>query len=158
MMSFLALNLQVAEASVAMHEMPIATAAKEITIRQAMAFPFLEDVCIGRTRPSCRGLDERLRQRGEQFDEALSLVRRADRRLARKQTVEQLQLIARIRKLRRIELCKIVAAVEQAEGRVITQSAICFELLLTEHLIHRGLVRKSRIAPLVMEYVVVLVA
>ena len=70
MMSFLALNLQVAEASVAMHEMPIATAAKEIAIRQATAFPFLKDVCIGRTRPSCRGLDERLRQRGEQFDEA----------------------------------------------------------------------------------------
>ena len=45
MISFLALNLQVAEASVAMHEMPIATAAKEIAIRQAMAFPFLEDVC-----------------------------------------------------------------------------------------------------------------
>jgi len=49
MMSFLALNLQVAEASVAMHEMPIATAAKETAIRQAMAFPFLEDLCIGRT-------------------------------------------------------------------------------------------------------------
>ena len=47
MMSFLALNLQVAEASVAMQEMPIATAAKEIAIRQAMAFPFLEDACIG---------------------------------------------------------------------------------------------------------------
>jgi hypothetical protein len=60
-------------------------------------------------------LDERLRQRGEQFDEALSLVRRADRRLARKQTVEQLQLIARIRKLRRIELCKIVADLERRE-------------------------------------------
>ena len=71
MMSFLALNLQVAEASVAMHEMPIATAAKEIAIRQAMAFPFLEDVCIGRTRPSCRGLDERLRQREEQFDSTI---------------------------------------------------------------------------------------
>src|SRR5215471_919333 len=56
-MSFLALNLQVAEASVAMHEMPIATAAKEVAIRQATAFPFLEDVCIGRTRPSCRGLE-----------------------------------------------------------------------------------------------------
>src|SRR5262249_23983322 len=40
-MSFLALNLQVAEASVAMHEMPIATAAKEVAIRQATAFPFL---------------------------------------------------------------------------------------------------------------------
>src|SRR5262245_3996351 len=92
MMSFLALNSQVAEASVAMHEMPIATATKEMAIRQAMAFPFLvEDMCIGRPRPSCRGLDERVRQRGKQFDEALSLVRRADRRLARKQTVEQLQ-------------------------------------------------------------------
>src|SRR5262249_60221564 len=33
-----------------------------------------------------------------------------------------------------------------------------FELLLTEHLIHRCLVRKSRILPLVVEYVVVLVA
>src|SRR5262249_10355439 len=53
MMSFLALNMQVAEASVAMHEMPIATAAKEVPIRQATAFPFLEDVCIGRTRLSC---------------------------------------------------------------------------------------------------------
>ena len=52
------------------------------------------------------GLDERLRQRGEQFDEAVSLVRRADRRLARKQTVDQPQLIARIRKLRRIEFAK----------------------------------------------------
>jgi hypothetical protein len=41
------LNLQVAEASVAMHEMLIATAAKEIAIRQAMAFPFVGDVCIG---------------------------------------------------------------------------------------------------------------
>jgi len=49
MMSFLALNLQVAEASLAMHEMPIAAAAKEIAIRQAMAFPF--DVCIGLARP-----------------------------------------------------------------------------------------------------------
>jgi hypothetical protein len=49
----------------------------------------LEDVCIGTTRPSCRGSDERLRQRREQFDEALSLVRRADRCLARKQTGEQ---------------------------------------------------------------------
>src|SRR5262249_10816123 len=29
-----------------------------------MAFSFLEDVCIGRTWTSCRGLDERLRQRG----------------------------------------------------------------------------------------------
>src|SRR6516165_3922682 len=56
-MSFLALNLQVAEASVAMHEMPIATAAKEVAIRQATAFPFLEDVCIGRTRPSCPDLE-----------------------------------------------------------------------------------------------------
>jgi hypothetical protein len=34
-----------------------------------------------------------------------------DRGFARKQTVEQLRLIARIRKLRRIELCKIVAAI-----------------------------------------------
>jgi hypothetical protein len=40
MISFLALNLQVAEAWVAMHEMPITTAAKEIAVRQAMAFPF----------------------------------------------------------------------------------------------------------------------
>src|SRR6516164_10773741 len=43
MMSFLALNLQVAEAALAMHEMPMATAAKEVAIRQAMAFPFLEE-------------------------------------------------------------------------------------------------------------------
>jgi len=43
-------------------------------------------------------LDERLRQCGEQFDEALLMVRRADRRLTRKQTVDQLQLIARIRR------------------------------------------------------------
>jgi len=49
MMSFLALNLQVAEASVAIHEMPIVAAAKEIAIRQAMAFPF--DVCIRLARP-----------------------------------------------------------------------------------------------------------
>src|SRR6266480_3509229 len=117
MMSFLALNLQVAKASVAMHEMPIATAAKEIAIRQAMAFLFLEDVCIGRTRPSCRGLDERLRQRGEQFDEALSLVRRVDRRLARKQTVEHLQFDC------------VHPETPQDEGRVISQSAIRFELL-----------------------------
>src|SRR5262249_210687 len=47
MMSFLALNLQVAEAWVAMHETPIATTAQEIPIRQAMAFPFLEDGWIG---------------------------------------------------------------------------------------------------------------
>jgi hypothetical protein len=47
MMSFLAFNMQVAEASVAMHEIPIATAAKEALIRQATAFPFLDDVCIG---------------------------------------------------------------------------------------------------------------
>ena len=128
MMSFLALNLQVAKASVAMHEMPIATAAKEIAIRQATAFPFLKDVCIGRTRPSCRGLDERLRQRGEQFDEALSLVRRADRRLTRKQTVEQLQLIARIRKLRRIELCKIVAAI--GSGDVLDDTCgVCVSMI-----------------------------
>jgi hypothetical protein len=47
MISFLALNLQVAEALLAMQEMPIATAAKKIAIRQAMVFPLLEDVCIG---------------------------------------------------------------------------------------------------------------
>src|SRR6266487_3818768 len=68
MMSFLALNLQVAEASVAMHEMPIATAAKEIASRQAMAFPFLEDVCIGRPGHhagvcTSRGLARRRRSR-----------------------------------------------------------------------------------------------
>ena len=40
MMSLLALNMQVAEASVATHEMPITTAAKEVAIRQATAFPF----------------------------------------------------------------------------------------------------------------------
>jgi hypothetical protein len=63
------LNLQVAEASiVAIHDMPIVAAAKAIASRQAITFPF--DVCIGRARPSCRSLDERLRQRGEQFDEA----------------------------------------------------------------------------------------
>jgi hypothetical protein len=72
-MSFLALNLQVAEASVAMHEMLIATAAKEIAIRQAMAFPFLEK-CASETGHRAGVLNERLRQRGEQFDEALSLV------------------------------------------------------------------------------------
>src|SRR5215831_11053865 len=60
-MSFLALNMQVAEPSVAMHEMPIATAAKEVAIRQATAFPFLEDVCIGRTRPPARALESRHR-------------------------------------------------------------------------------------------------
>ena len=112
MMSFLALNLQVAEASVAMHEMPIATAAKEITIRQAMAFPFLEETCASGEPGHHAGVwTSACANAGEQFDEALSLVRRADRRLARKQTVEQLQLIARIRRLRRIELCKIVAAI-----------------------------------------------
>src|SRR5215471_17567141 len=56
MMSFLALNMQVAKASVTMHEMPIATAAKEVAIRQATAFSFLQDVCIGRARPSVRAL------------------------------------------------------------------------------------------------------
>jgi peptidoglycan/xylan/chitin deacetylase (PgdA/CDA1 family) len=40
-----------------MHEMPMATAAKEVAIRQATAFPFLKDVCIGRTRPSARALE-----------------------------------------------------------------------------------------------------
>src|SRR5260221_8555955 len=85
-MSFLALNLQVAEASVAaMHDMPIVAAAKAIASRQAITFPF--DVCIGLAGPplSCCGLDER--RRGEPFDEApSSLVRCAARRLARKQT------------------------------------------------------------------------
>src|SRR5262249_753498 len=57
MMSFLALNMQVAKASLAMHEMPMATAVKEVAIRQATAFPFLEDVCIGRTRPSAWALE-----------------------------------------------------------------------------------------------------
>src|SRR5262245_13267746 len=57
MMSFLALNMQVAEASVAMHEMPITTAAKGVAIRQATAFPFLEYVCIERTQRSARALD-----------------------------------------------------------------------------------------------------
>jgi len=55
-MSFLALNMQVAKASVTMHEMPIAAAAKEVAIRQATAFSFLQDVCIGRARPSARAL------------------------------------------------------------------------------------------------------
>jgi hypothetical protein len=85
----LALNLQVAEASVAaMHDMPIVVAAKAIASRQAITFPF--DVCIGLAGPplSCCGLDER--RRGEPFDEApSSLVRCAARRLARKQTVYQ---------------------------------------------------------------------
>jgi hypothetical protein len=73
-------------------------------------------------------LDERLRQRGEQFYEALSLVRRADRHLARKQTVEQLQLIARIRKLRRIELCKIVAAI--GSGDVLDDTCgVCVSMI-----------------------------
>ena len=76
-----------------------------------MAFPFLEDVCIGRTGHYAGVFDERLRQRGEQFDKALSLVRRANRRLGGNRRSEQLQLIARIPKLRRIELCKIVAAI-----------------------------------------------
>src|SRR5262249_38140365 len=111
MMSFLALNLQADEASVAMHEMPIATAAKEIAIRQAMAFPYLGRRVHWENPAIMPGFGRASAPRGEQFDEALSLVRRVDRRLARKQTVEQLQLIARIRKLRRIELCKIVAAI-----------------------------------------------
>ena len=106
MMSFLALNWQVAEASVTMDEMPITTAAKEMAFRQVMGFSFLGRRVHRETPAIMLGLDERLRQRGEQFDEALSLVRRADRRLARKQTVDQLQLIARIRKLRRIEFAK----------------------------------------------------
>src|SRR6516162_4589873 len=74
MMSFLALNSQVAEASVTMDEMPITTTAKEMAFRQVMAFPFLEDECIGRPGHHA-GLDERLRQRGEQFDEARSARR-----------------------------------------------------------------------------------
>ena len=55
MKSFLALNLQVAEASVAeMHDMPIVAAAKAIGSRQAINFSF--DVCIGLAGPplSCR--------------------------------------------------------------------------------------------------------
>src|SRR5262249_10336414 len=44
-----------------MNEMPIATAAKEVAIRQATAFPFLEDVCMGRTRPSARALESHRR-------------------------------------------------------------------------------------------------
>src|SRR5262249_10098774 len=86
-MSFLALNLQAAEASVAMHEMLIATAAKEIGIRQTMAFPFLGDACNRRTRPSCRDLDEGLRQRGNDSTKscgrfgAPTVVLRGNRRL-----------------------------------------------------------------------------
>src|SRR5262245_53321070 len=57
MMSFLALNMQVAEASAAMHEMPTTTAAKEVAIRQATGFPFLEYVCIGRSQPAARVLE-----------------------------------------------------------------------------------------------------
>src|SRR3954452_57789 len=46
MMSFLALNLQVAEASVvAIHDMPIVAATNAIASRRAIIFPF--DVCIG---------------------------------------------------------------------------------------------------------------
>src|SRR6478609_5074636 len=46
MKSFMALNLQVTEASVAaMHDMPIVAAAKAIASRQAITFSF--DVCIG---------------------------------------------------------------------------------------------------------------
>jgi len=55
MKSFLALNLQVAEASVAaMYDMPIVAAAKAIASRQAIIFSF--DVCIGLAGPplSCR--------------------------------------------------------------------------------------------------------
>jgi len=55
MKSFLALNLQVAEASAAaMHDMPIVAAAKAIASRQAIIFSF--DVCIGLAGPplSCR--------------------------------------------------------------------------------------------------------
>src|SRR6187402_1553348 len=49
MKSFMALNLQVAEASAAaMHDMPIAAAAKAIASRQAITFSF--DVCIGLAR------------------------------------------------------------------------------------------------------------
>ena len=55
MMSFLALDMQVAEASVAMHEMPIATAAKEVANRQVTAFPFLEDVRAPLVRFSSTG-------------------------------------------------------------------------------------------------------
>src|SRR5258708_32995486 len=55
MKSFLALNLQVAEASVAaMHDMPIVAAAKARASRKAIIFSF--DVCIGLAGPplSCR--------------------------------------------------------------------------------------------------------
>src|SRR6476646_7356189 len=75
MKSFLALNLQVAEASVAaMHDMPIVAAAKAIASRQAITFSF--DVCIGLAGPpfSCRSLNER--QRGEPFGEASSSLLR----------------------------------------------------------------------------------
>src|SRR5262249_32654377 len=48
MMSFLALNMQVAEASVAMHEMPITTTAKEVAILQATAFPFWNTCASGK--------------------------------------------------------------------------------------------------------------
>src|SRR6478609_596270 len=76
MKSFLALNLQVAEASVAaMHDMPIVAAAKAIASRQAITFSF--DVGIGLAGPpfSYRSLDER--RRGEQpFGEASSSLLR----------------------------------------------------------------------------------
>jgi hypothetical protein len=52
--------MQVAEASVAMHEMPITTATK-VAIRQATAFPFLEYVCIGRTQLSAQALESHRR-------------------------------------------------------------------------------------------------
>src|SRR4029077_9699329 len=90
MKSFLALNLQVAEASVAaMHDMPIVAAAKAIASRQAIIF-FFRRVHRACWPPTLMPrLDER--RRGEPFDEApSSLVRCADRRLARKQTVQQL--------------------------------------------------------------------
>ncbi|HMF29514.1 MAG TPA: hypothetical protein VKE42_12115, partial [Candidatus Cybelea sp.] len=53
-MSFLALNSQVAEASVTMDEMPITTTAKEMAFRQVMAFPFLEGDCAHPETPQDR--------------------------------------------------------------------------------------------------------
>src|SRR4029077_14447444 len=55
MKSFLALNLQAAEASVAaMHDMPIAAAAKAIASRQALTFSFDVRIGLAGSPLSCR--------------------------------------------------------------------------------------------------------
>src|SRR6516162_5533540 len=101
MMSFLALNSQVAEASVTMDERPITTAAKEMAFRQVMAFPFLGRRVHRETRPSCRVWTSARANAGNNSTKRCRWFGAPTVVL-----VDQLQLIARIRKPRKTEFAK----------------------------------------------------